>query len=126
MPPLHSDAPICLDAPSMFGCPLYVRCHHMFGYPPYVWVPHCMFGHCQMYGGIQRYEGHPNWGCPNIQWHLNIWGHPNVWGQMDTPQSEKACFLCIVYVQQASKHLPNIWGIQTYGSVHTYSGGIQT
>ena len=49
-------------------------------------------------GGIQMY------GC--------IW---------TSPQSDKACFLFVVYVQQASKHLPNIhWGIQTYRSMQTY------
>ena len=47
--------------------------------------------------------------------------HPNVWGIWTPPQSDKACFLSVVYVQQASKHLPNIHlGIQTYGSVQTY------
>ena len=60
---------------------------------------------------IQTYGG-----CPNIQRHLNIWGHPNKWGHpnirghMNTPQSDKACFLCFIYVQQVSKHLQNIWG----------------
>ena len=55
------------------------------------------------YGGIQMYRG--------------IW---------TLPQSDKSCFLCVVYVQQASKHLPNTHGgIQTYGSVQTYRG-IQT
>ena len=41
------------------------------------------------------------------------------------PQSDKACFLCVVYVQQSPKHHPNIHGdFQTYGRVHTYLGGI--
>ena len=56
-------------------------------------------GVIQKYGGIKTYGG--------VQ---TCRGHPNVWGHMDTPQSDKACFLFVVYVQQASKHLPNIQG----------------
>ena len=87
--------------------------------PLYIWMPPVcldtpfMFGYYQMYGGIQRYEGHPNiWevsrhtGASKHMGHLNVWGaygHPlsltkhsfsvlcmyrgytNVWGHMDTP-----------------------------------------
>ena len=218
-PHMFGWAPVCL-VPPMFRHPSKVRCPHMFEHPLYVWMPSmfglppCMFGCCQMYGGIQRYEGHLNiWGLSKHTGaskhvgHPNVWGayghpislkknmlpwccvstagiqtsskhtgaskhvgHPNVWGSYGHPislkkhafmvlyiysrhpnifqtyrgiqtcgaskymgfiwtlhQSEKACFLGVVYVQQASKHLPNIHGgIQTYGSVHPYSGGIQT
>ena len=80
-------------------------------------------------------------GCPNIWQYPNIWGHPNIQRSMQTyggvqtwrgiqmyggiwtpPQSDKAC-LFVVYVQQASKHLPNIhMDIQTYGGIQTYRG----
>ena len=144
--------PICMfghphvSLPHMFGWPLYVwvpPCLDtpLYGWmPPHVWTPPCMFG-CPHYVllppicldatkcmgaskgmmDIQTYRG-----CPNIQ------RHPNVWCIRTPPQSDKAHFLCVVYVQQASKHLPNIHeGIQTYGCVHTYSGaskhrGVQT
>ena len=47
-----------------------------------------------------------------IQMYGDIW---------TSPQSDKACFLFVVYVLQESKHLPNIHrGNQTYGSVQTY------
>ena len=47
-----------------------------------------------------------------------------MYGAIWTPlQSDKACFLFVVYVQQASKHLSNIhMGIQAYESVQTYRG----
>ena len=104
--------PTCLDTPCMFGCPLYV-----WLLPVWLDAAKCMVASKGM-RDIQTY-----WGCPNIQGHSNIWGHPNVWGHMDTHQSDKACFLWVVYVQQASKHFPNIHGgIQTYGGVHTLRG----
>ena len=74
MPPVHAQhkesmlcqtkgVSICiihLDAPCMLGCP-------------------------QIYGGIQRYEGHPNMGGVQIyggvqtyRGHPDIWGHPNI------------------------------------------------
>ena len=101
MPPYIWIPPVCLGAPHMF------RCHLMFGCPPYVWLCHCMFGCCHTFGirGIQTY-----WGCPNIQGHLNIWSIQMYGGIWTPPQSDKACLLCDVYVQQASKHLPYIWG----------------
>ena len=42
--PIHLDAPICLDAPCMFGWPPYVwTSPHMFGCPLYVWIsPICL------------------------------------------------------------------------------------
>ena len=137
MPPVHTQhkesilcetkgclyAPICLNAPCMFGYP------HMFGYPTVCLDALHMFGCCQMYGGIQRYERHPNiWGMSKHTGASKHIGASKCMGCIWTPpQSDKACFLCVVYVQLASKHLPDIHGgIQTYGSVHTYSGGIQT
>ena len=100
MPPCHILMPPC-----MFGCPFMLRCHHMFGCPPYVWLPHLyvwMLSKCMVASkdmrDIQTYGG-----CPNIQGHLNIWGI-QMYGCIWTPaQSDKACFLCVVYVQQASK-----------------------
>ena len=109
---------ICFDttmfySPYMFGCLFYVwvppmfghlsmvGCHHMFGHPLYVWMPSicladpCIIGCCQMYGGIQRYEEHPN-----------IWVHPNVWGAYGHPLSltKHAFFMLYMY----SRH-PNIF-----------------
>ena len=76
-------------------------------------------------GGIPTYRWYPS-----IWWHLNLWGHmdtPLVWqsmlslcclctggmqmyGSMWTPPlSNRVSFLCVVYVQGASKHHPNIW-----------------
>ena len=77
-------------------------------------------------GGIPTYRWYPS-----IWWHLNLWGHmdtPLVWqsmlslcclctggmqmyeGMWTPPLSDKVSFLCVVYVQGASKHHPNIWG----------------
>ena len=143
-PYMFGCPPVCLDAPClhphMFGCPLYVwvplcldtlcmvGCPHMFGHPLYVWKPSiclaapCMFGCCQMYGGIQRYEGYPNiWGLSKhtgASKCMGAYGHP-------FSLTKHAFFVLYMY----SRH-PNIFptcgGIQTYGSIHTYSGGIQT
>ena len=43
------------------------------------------------------------------------------------PSSDKACFLCVVYVQGASKHMghPNIQTIQIYRGPSQHIGGIQ-
>ena len=148
-PPVCLNAPICLDALICLDGPLYVwmppyvwmslhvwvppvwtplcmvRCPHMFGHPTvclaYVWLfPVCLDP--PNIWGIQRYEGHPNiWECPNIQGTSKCMG--GIWTH---PKSDKACFLFDVYVQQASKHLPNKHrGIQIYEGVQTY-GGIQT
>ena len=100
MPPVCLDTPILhspigLDSPCMFGC------IPMFGHLLYVWMPSIcmgapsMFRCCQIYGGIQRYEGHPNiWGVSKhtgaSKYMACIW---------TLPQSDKACFLCVIYVQ---------------------------
>ena len=89
----------------------------------------------QTYVGVQTW-GHPNiqgvskhmgaskhtGGHPNIWWYLNIqeaskhggiqtYGGSQMYGGIWTPlMSDKACFLCVVYVQGASKHHSNIWG----------------
>ena len=89
-PPYVWMPPVCLDAPCMFGCPtcldtpICLDALHMFG------CPHCMFGCCQMYGRIQRYEGHPNiW---EVSKHIRAskhmraskyMGHPNIWGHLN-------------------------------------------
>ena len=80
MPPVCLGAPyirtpLCMvRLPHIFGHP------HMFGCPPYVWLPPVCLDSPQMYGCIQRYEGHPNiWGCLNIQ------GASKCMGHMDTP-----------------------------------------
>ena len=51
--------------------------------------------------GIQRYRGYPIiWGHPNIQ------GASKCMGSYEHPLSlKKACFLCVVYVKGASKHM---------------------
>ena len=113
--------------------------------------------------GIQTYCR-----CQNIWGHQNIWGIQMYWGvsnhigsskhtggiQRDRgiwtpPESDKAYFLFVVYVQQASKHsqghqtygecpniqrtskhrdaqayrgYPNIWGIQTYRGLSKHIG----
>ena len=54
-----------------------------------------------------RHMGHPNiWGHPNIQRGIQMYG--GIW---TPPYSDKACFLCVVYVQGASKHMghPYVW-----------------
>ena len=91
------DAPICLDildAPFMFGCPLYVWkplyvwmsplhvwtppfvwmaqyfwMHPLYVWmPPYVWMPTYMFGFCHMFG------------CPHpCLWTQYVWIPPYVW-----------------------------------------------
>ena len=84
-------------------------------------VHHNKQGTSKHIGGVQTYGG--------IQMYGGIW---------IPPQSDKACFICVVYVQQASKHLTNIWrhpniwecphikgtlkhrGVQTYGGIQTY------
>ena len=117
--PIHLDVPICLDSPL------------------YVWMPSiclaapCMFGCCHMYGGIQRYEGHPNiWGVSKhggiqtyreaskhvggVQTYCNIKTyrkHPNIWRASNHTGSHPNIWghphiQCV---------LPNIWGIQMYG-----------
>ena len=130
VPPTCLDAPICLGAPYVCTPLCMVGCPHMFGHPLYVWMlsiclaPPVCLDTPEMYGGIQRYEGHPNiWvvckyrGYPTIQGHTKHMGASKcIEGILTPPQSDKACFLCVVYVQWASKHLLNIQGgIQTYG-----------
>ena len=94
----------CPYAAHTFGCPICLDA------PLYVWLPHCMFGCCQMYGGIQRYEGHPVlWG---VSKHIGASKHmeyPNVWGHMDTPSVWQSmlsfCFICTAGIQASSKHM---------------------
>ena len=43
-------------------------------------------------------------------------------GMWTSPLSDKVSFLCVVYVQGASKHHPNIWGHPNIGAVQTYRG----
>ena len=43
-------------------------------------------------------------------------------GIWTSPQSDKACFLCVLYVQQASKHLPNIQGGSKHMGVSKHTG----
>ena len=101
-PSVWLDAPTCLDTPICLAAPLYV-----WMLPNVWWDPKLRgtskHGRCPRHTGASKHGG------------IQIYG-----GHMNTPQSDRACFPCIVYVQQASKHLLNI-----HGSVHTYSGGIQ-
>ena len=43
-------------------------------------------------------------------------------GMWTPPLSDKVSFLCVVYVQGAAKHHPNIWGHPNIGAVQTYRG----
>ena len=152
MPPICLDATICLDAPPyvwmpscMFGhpmfalplsldTPLYGCLPHVFGHPLYVWMPSICLG-------VPVYV----WMLPNVCWHPKVWGtskHMGVskcMGAYGHPLSmtKHAFFVMYMYsrhpnifptpggIQPYGGH-PTIWGIQTYRSVHTYSGGIQT
>ena len=107
----------------------------------------------QTYGGIQTYRGCPNIQVASKhRGHQNILGvstHGGIqtyrgpskhvgtvqmygaYGHLLVCQSMLS--LCCVFtggIQTSSNHIghPNIWGASkhTYGSVHTYSGGIQT
>ena len=94
--------PICLDAPCMFGCLLYIystkkACFvRLRGYPytPYIWMFHMfgcpyMFGHhpygwmsfipldATMHLAAFKHTG----GCPNIGGTQTYRGHPNIWGE---------------------------------------------
>ena len=90
--------------PLLFGCPLYVWLSPVCLDAPQMYGESKGMRDIQTYVGVQTYRG--------IQMYGGIWTHP---------QPDKACFLFVVYVQQASKHLSNIHrGIQTYGSVQTY------
>ena len=127
-PPVCFNSPICLDNHLyVLVCPMF---GHLSGWmTPHVWTPPVclaaphMFGCCQMYGGIQKYEGHPNMGAAKC-----------MGAHMDTPSVYQSmhslCCICTAGIQTSSKHTqghPNIHrGLQTYGSVHRYSGGIQT
>ena len=65
----------------------------------------------QIYGGVQTYETSKHRECPNVQGGIQTYGGIQLYGGIWTaPQSDKACLLCVAYVQQASKHVPNIWG----------------
>ena len=76
-------------------------------------------------GDIQTYRGPSKhmWGCPNVwgpsectggiqtyRGHSNIWGIQMYWGIWTPHYSDKAWFLCVVYVHGASKHHQNIQG----------------
>ena len=103
MPPACLDATICLDALHMFGCPTVC-----------LDAAKCMVASkgmrdIQTHGGVQTYRG------------IQMYGR-----HMDTTQSDKACFLCVVYVQQTSNTFQTYMGSYKHGSVHTYSGSIQT
>ena len=97
-----------------------------------MWVVSKYMGHQNIQGASKHTGSHPNiWRHPNIPWvHPNIQGaskHMGAYkciGSIWTPPwCDKACFLCVVYVQQASKHHPNIQGaIQTYGGYPNIQG----
>ena len=86
---------------------------HSLGVTKHVFFVLCMYGGIQTlskhtggvhtYGGIQTYRGP----CKH-KGHQNMQGYPNVWGIWTPLKCDKACFLCVVYVQGASKHLSNI------------------
>ena len=105
MPPVCLGAPyvctpLCIvDSPLVWTPSVCLDALHMFDFPL------CMFGCCQMYSGIPRYEGHPNMGASKHTRGIQAYrGHPNIWGVSKHTWGIKACFLCVVYVQGASKH----------------------
>ena len=52
--PIHLDDPICLDAPCMFGCHLYVQVAPIcLETPTYVWMPPVCSGGPHMFGHSQ-------------------------------------------------------------------------
>ena len=55
-------------------------------------------------GASQHTGGHSN-----ILGYPNLWRHPNVWGIWTTPEFDKACFLCVAYVQGAPLCLDAPW-----------------
>ena len=92
--------------------------------PPYVWM-------LSIYLAAPLYV----WMLPNLWWHPKVWGTSKHMGGVQTyrgiytyggiqiyggiwtpPQFDKACFLCVLYVQQA------YGGIQTYGGASKYMG----
>ena len=127
--PICLDSPICLDAPiclgasyvwtplCMVGCLRCLDTPYMFGYTPVsLDAPKCIgvskgmrdiqtYGHVQIFGSFQTYKG-----ASKYMGHLNMGESKCMEGIWRPHQSDKACFLCVVYVQQASKHLPNIQG----------------
>ena len=157
-PPICLVVPCILCAPYVWTPLCMVRCPTCLDNPLYVWMlsicltSPCMFGCPQMYGGIQRYEEHPNiWGSVQIyggvqryggiktyKGHPNIWGHPNV-GDIWNPLSltKHALFVLYMYSRHPNiiktyKGHPNMWGVQTYGRYpnilghHNICGGVQT
>ena len=103
--------------PNIWECPHIFRGHQNIGVPkhtgeyPNIWGIQTCRG-CPNMGGIQTYSGlskhmrHPN--ILGVSKHMGASKHMG--GIWIPPQSDKACFICVIYVQQASKHLPNIWG----------------
>ena len=141
----------CLDAPlgihnNMKGCFVHTYSGHVY-MPPNIGVPKHTGLVCQTYVwrasiclAVPLYV----WVMPNIWWHPNHTGgaskynegaSKHIGGSKHTegiqmcggiwtpPQSDKACFICVVYVQQTSKHLPGTYGgIQTYRRVSKHGG----
>ena len=77
-PPVCLDTSICLDAPCVFGYPLYVWTPPYAQMHLYVWrLPH-MFG------------------CPIWYDTPNMFGHPPYVWMSPVCLDDKACFLCVV------------------------------
>ena len=115
--------------PNTWGHPNIWECPHIFRGCPNIGVPkHTgeypnIWGHPNIQegvqnGGIQTYRGYPNIcgiqtyrGASKYMRGIQTYGGIQMYGDIWTPpQSDKACFICVVYVQQTSKHLPNMWG----------------
>ena len=91
--PIHFDAPICLDALCILGCPNMFGCTHcMFKWPPYVWMPlvwlmppicfgcPCMFDAPNMFG-CPLYIWTPHMcRCPLYAWMPHMFGCPLTFG----------------------------------------------
>ena len=123
--------------PNMQGACKCMRAYgHYLSVTKHAFFVLCMYGGIQTlskHTGVSKHMGHPN--IQGVSTHGGIQtyrgpskhtGQSNVWG-IWTPLSvtKHAFFVLCMY-----RGHPNIFqtyrSIQTYGSVHTYSGGIQT
>ena len=134
MPPVYLDAPICLDAslyvwmpPVCLDATICLDAIHMFGCPTVCMdAAKCMAaskvqGTSKHIGGVQTYRASKHMGTSKHMGASKCMG-----GMWTPPLCDKACFLCVVYVQQTSKHHPNIWGCPNIWECPHIFRGIQT
>ena len=95
---------------------IYVWC-------PNIWVMSKHGGHANIQGVCKHME---HVGHSNIQGAIQTYGGIQMyWGIWTPPQSDKACFLFVVYAQQASKHTqdhPNIQEASKHRGAQIYRG----